>query len=283
MENQEAINNAPATEEQPSSTAETAPSVQAPATETAQTEETFFDPKGLSPELEQAYKQMQAAFTKKTQDVASIRKKAESLDQLVEYGPFKDWYGKHISGADKQAPQRQEQPAPKQESKPEPSLFEELSDDEFQLMSADKAKLGKYLQAKIMEQASRAALPVAQAAQQKVQYLENLSTIERFGQEHPDFWDLDKQGLIEPLLDRHPGLGIEEVYKLAKFPFLQQEAVQKAHQLVNMKKAATVEKPGLGTPSAGKVKVKNREEAMALAMDYAMRGQTPPDFEIVRS
>ena len=254
-----------------------------PTQGTAQTqEETFFDPKGLSPELEQAYKQMQASYTKKTQEIADVRKKAESLDQLIKYDPFVKWYNKHLTGGDPV-----EQLAPKPESNRESpkgptGLFEDLTDDEYQLLSADKAKFGKYMQQKIIEQASQVALPVAQAAKQKVEYLENLSKIERFAQEHSDFWDLDSKGLIEPLIEKHPGLDIEDVYKLAKFPYLQQEAIQKAHQMVQDKKNATVERPGLGIPSAGKVKVKSREEAMNMAWDYHARGQTPPDFEIVR-
>lgn len=282
METQESPNNVETPTEQPVATE----SAQAPTgpvnttTETQPQEEQFFDPKGLSPELEPAYKQMQAAFTKKTQGLADYRKKSESLDQLVQYKPFVDWYNRHVSGTDEA---RKEQPAPKQpESKPPApqGLFDDLSDEEYQLLSSDKGKFGKYMQSKIADMAAQVAGPMAQQAQQKVQYLENLSTIERFGQEHPDFWELDGKGLIEPLLEKHPGLGIEEVYKLAKFPFLQQEAVQKAHQMVSMKRNATVEQPGLGIPSAGKLKAKTREDAMNMAWEYASRGQAVPDIDI---
>ena len=47
--------------------------------ETDGKEENFFDPKSVPQELLPAYKQMQAAFTKKTQEIAAARKEAESI------------------------------------------------------------------------------------------------------------------------------------------------------------------------------------------------------------
>ena len=52
---------------------------------------TFFDPKGLSEELQPAYKQMQAAFTKKTQGIADVRKKSEAFDNLLKDEKFRNW------------------------------------------------------------------------------------------------------------------------------------------------------------------------------------------------
>lgn len=49
----------------------------------AHEEPTFFDPKALSPELVPAYKQMQAAFTKKTQELAAQRAKVEAYDAFA--------------------------------------------------------------------------------------------------------------------------------------------------------------------------------------------------------
>ncbi len=47
-------------------------------------EESFFDPNQVPEELKPAYKQMQAAFTKKTQEAAEIRKQSESFKQQAE-------------------------------------------------------------------------------------------------------------------------------------------------------------------------------------------------------
>lgn len=47
-------------------------------------EESFFDPNQVPEELKPAYKQMQAAFTKKTQEAAEIRKQSEQWKQQAE-------------------------------------------------------------------------------------------------------------------------------------------------------------------------------------------------------
>ena len=67
----------------PASVAEASPTpeVAAPAVaDSAPAEETFFDPKTVPPELQGAYKQMQAAFTKKTQAISQARQKVEAYD-----------------------------------------------------------------------------------------------------------------------------------------------------------------------------------------------------------
>lgn len=54
-------------------------------TETGEgSEESFFDPNQVPEELKPAYKQMQAAFTKKTQEIANARKEAEALKERAE-------------------------------------------------------------------------------------------------------------------------------------------------------------------------------------------------------
>jgi len=47
-------------------------------------EETFFDPTDLSPELQGRYKEMQAAFTKKTQAVAQDRQKIDAYNAFMQ-------------------------------------------------------------------------------------------------------------------------------------------------------------------------------------------------------
>ena len=47
-------------------------------------EDSFFDPNSVPDELKPAYKQMQAAFTKKTQEIAEERKMAEAFKQKAE-------------------------------------------------------------------------------------------------------------------------------------------------------------------------------------------------------
>jgi len=55
-------------------------------------EETFFDPNAVPEELKPAYKQMQAAFTRKTQEIAQARKELEAIkaraDAYAKYEPY---------------------------------------------------------------------------------------------------------------------------------------------------------------------------------------------------
>ncbi len=57
-----------------------------------QAEESFFDPNQVPEELKPAYKQMQAAFTKKTQEIANTKKEAEALRQKADaYGRYEQY------------------------------------------------------------------------------------------------------------------------------------------------------------------------------------------------
>lgn len=65
------------------------------AEEKSDSEETFannFDPKTLPPELQQAYKQMQSDYTKKTQEIAEVRRNAESYQR---YQALINYLGEH--------------------------------------------------------------------------------------------------------------------------------------------------------------------------------------------
>lgn len=57
-----------------------------------QAEESFFDPTQVPDELKPAYKQMQSAFTKKTQEIANARKEAEALKARADaYGRYEQY------------------------------------------------------------------------------------------------------------------------------------------------------------------------------------------------
>jgi hypothetical protein len=77
--------------------------VQTPAEQTEEvsdSEESFadnFDPKSLSPELQTAYKQMQSDYTKKTQEIAEVRRNAESYKR---YQALINYLGEHPEIAD---------------------------------------------------------------------------------------------------------------------------------------------------------------------------------------
>lgn len=83
----------------------------------SESEDQFFDPTNIPQELVPAYKQMQAAFTKKTQEIASKRKELEYLDNarpVLErlYAPENKWLYDVLAGAGNQAPQQAQSPYP---------------------------------------------------------------------------------------------------------------------------------------------------------------------------
>ena len=79
-------------------------------------EESFFDPNSVPEELKPAYKQMQSAFTKKTQGIAEARK---SLENFESYRPLieklsdpRNAYLRNILEGNQPAQQEQSQPYP---------------------------------------------------------------------------------------------------------------------------------------------------------------------------
>lgn len=71
------------TETGPETATQTASQPESGTTASKDSSESFFDPTDLSPELMPAYKQMQAAFTKKTQAIAKDRKAIEEYRQIM--------------------------------------------------------------------------------------------------------------------------------------------------------------------------------------------------------
>lgn len=238
--------------------------------DTSSTGDTFFDPKNLSPELQTVYKQMQSSYTKKTQALSEHRKKSDTLDQLIAYKPFMEWYDRENSGQNRETKPAQEQP----------SLG--LTDEDFEKATTNKEAFNGYVQKLLENQLSQAVMPVVNRAQQEVEQLKNASKIEAFANDHQDFWQLDEQGKILPLIQRYPNLEIEDIYKLAKYESLEHEAILKAHNVVQQKMGAVSEKPGVSLPSTNVVKVKSREEAMRKAWEAAENGQPIPEFEFSR-
>ena len=74
--------------------------------------DSFFDPSTLSPELQPAYKQMQAAYTKKTQAIAEQRGKVESYDRFLNDPAFRAQLAAQYGFGAAQPEQQQEDWAP---------------------------------------------------------------------------------------------------------------------------------------------------------------------------
>ena len=163
---------------------------------------------------------------------------------------------------------------------PEPKPFE-VSDDQFAAALTDKGQFTK-----LVQEAAQALLEKSGLGQQlesvkkRNEFNDKVSELQQTVTKYPDFKDLDKRGLIEPIIKKYPSMTFEDAYKLAKHSTIGEDAAKLAAGIVKGKKDAIVERPGL--PPAGKgptLKAKNREEAMNLVMEAARAGRPIPEFD----
>lgn len=147
---------------------------------------TAIDPKTLPPELQALHKQLLGDYTRKTQDIADVRKRAEAFDAISQDQGFVDYW----NGLNKQ-----EQSDLK--SKAEETSGLEISDEEFDTAFASKENFIKFQQKLI--QNTNAAL---QQKTQEIEQQQKLSTAEKFLETYAskpgneDFYDLDEFGFI---------------------------------------------------------------------------------------
>ncbi len=237
----------------------------APISETPAPIEQPFDPNALPPEHKSIWDRAEKTATEKYKDFDAFKTRASALDTLVKDPGFVEWY----------------QNRGKSKAAPAPAKEEELSAEQFAAISSDPKALNLYLNQRLEKMFNDQIAPKIAEQAQTVDVLKRQSEIEIFAVQKKDFWDLDAKGLIEPIIKKYPKLGLDEVYKLAKYDTLQEEATKKAHGIVDKKKAASTEKPGVSSASTGqRVKVKNRQEAMEIAMKNARDGRPAPDFDI---
>lgn len=211
-----------------------------------------------------------AKFEALNSETSKLQEKAQLLDNLLGHPEFQKWYSGLAPG------QLQGKPSPSQADLAQSPL----TDEEFADVLADPGKLKKH----ITEESARIARgiiePVLKNTQRDLEVLKLKDEIHSFAAEHEDFWDLDQKGLLRPIFQKYPNISVEDAYALAKAPLARQEATQAAHQTVQLKKAATLEKPGVtNSMTTQKVRVRDRLEALTVAYAYAKEGRQPPQFE----
>lgn len=174
---------------------------QATEGQSAPAEESFsnIDPKTLPPELQAVYKNLQSDYTKKTQSVADVRKKAEQYDQLSKDQKFIDYW----NGLSKQ----QKAEYKEQKAEAEKRLGEKITDDRF--TKAFESKDGFLdLIAEVVKETSAKDRKEIEALKQYKTVNEASSIVEAFATEkgtdgkplRPDFYALDEDGLISGFL-----------------------------------------------------------------------------------
>lgn len=201
---------------------------QAPAAgQGASAEESFstIDPTTLPPELQAVYKNLQADYTKKTQSVADVRKKAESFDQISKDQRFVDYW----NGLNRQ----QKADFKEQKVEAEKRLGEKIPDERFQKAFDSKDGFLDLIAEVVKETSSKDRKEIEDLKQYKT-VNEAASIVSAFREEkgadgkpiRADFDALEEDGLINGFLrlaapdkgysaEEYPGK-LNEAYTWAK-------------------------------------------------------------------
>src|SRR3990167_8577212 len=228
----------PATETAPEPTQE-APEV-TPEVTTAQDTakaEVKFDPASLPAEAK-------AHFEKQYEGYDKFKSAATEYESLLRAPEFREWY----QGLNKQ--------------KSEPAAKFEVTEDQFNAALSNKDQFTNLVNTLAERLVAEKIGPQLQQAQMQAQLANKTNELNHVISQNPDFMELDKRGLIEPVLRKYPGISYEDAYWLAKRNTINEDIDKKARGLVEAKKAASIEKPG---PAAGtrshRVKAKTSLEA----------------------
>lgn len=229
-------------------------------TETVAPEVKAFDPSTIPKEIQEYFGKQKTEYEQKFADYEKHRTAAQ------------EWEGVRNDPRFQQFAQSLNKP-------PEPKPFE-ISDEQFTAALSDK---GQFLA--LVNQAAKQLLdqqvrPQLEQTQQHFQYQQKVSELQQTVNKYPDFKELDKRGLIEPIIRKYPGMSFEDAYKLAKHETLDEEADKRARGIVEKKKAGSVERgntpPGA---KASRVSARNREEAMEMVMEAVRSGREVPEFD----
>lgn len=162
----------------------------------------------------------------------------------------------------------------------EPQKFD-VSDEAFAaVLSGDKAAFVSAVQQAAKHMLEQTVTPQLESVRQHNEFQAKVGELQQTVAKFPDFKELDKRGLIEPIIRKYPMLSFEDAYWLAKKDTLNEEADRRARGIVLGKKTATLERPG--TSSGGrsqKVSAKNREEAMLMVAEAVRAGRPVPEFD----
>lgn len=248
---------------------QTTETVEAPVTEAAPVAQAVesaapaavFNPDKLPDEIKSYVSKREEEISKKYANYERYEKSAQEWESVRNDPRFNDW----VKGLN--APQT-------------PKAFE-ITDDQFTAALSDKAQFTKLVQDAARQLLETQVGPQLQQTQQHIEFQKKVGELQNVTARFPDFKDLDKRGLIEPIIRRYNGnISFEDAYKLAKHETFNEEVDKKSRGVVELKKKATVERPG--TPPGARtnrIKAKGREEAMTLVMEAVRAGRPVPEFE----
>lgn len=237
---------------------------QAPESTPATGETAFFDPNNLPPEVLPAYKQMQAAFTTKTQELARQRQKIEAYDAFMR-DPITSLqnvaaqYGLHITRAQAAQQLQQQQAQPQQPW--EPQSWDEV---ENRIVSAAEQRAEERVLQRLAPYLGQVQQMQAQGIEQQLNSLDpNWRTYE---------------GNMRHLLGIHPTLvnDVATLYRLAVPPeALEAKAIQQALRKFDQKAQHSGVTQGGPSPRSKPAapQVKSFDDAVRLAKQQISSGE----------
>lgn len=223
-----------------------------------------FDPEALPAEIK--------GYVTKQREEAQTEARKQYADYEQHRAAAQQWESVRNDPRFQQWAQSLNQPAA-------PKPFE-ITDDNFAAALTDKAKFTELVQQAAQHLLEQTVGPELASVKQRNEFQEKVGELQQTVAKFPDFKDLDKRGLIEPIIRKYPGLSFEDAYWLAKKDTLNEEADRRARGIIDSKKKASIERPG--TPAAAKgarVSAKNREEAMNMVAEAIRAGRPVPEFE----
>lgn len=174
---------------------------------------TDIDPNTLPPELQAKYKSMLADYTRKTQSIADVRKKAETYDQISKDQRFIDYW----NGLNRQ----QKADLKKQEPEAVKKLAEVITPEEFQQAFTSQEKFLELLERAVNHTSEKSQKEI-NALKQQLSVKDAGDVVESFATQvdkasgqliRPDFYALDEDGLITGYLSiNQPEEGTEKAY-----------------------------------------------------------------------
>lgn len=255
--------------------------------QSAPAEESFssVDPSTLPPELQAVYKSMQSDYTKKTQSIADVRKKAEAYDTVSKDQRFVDYW----KGLDK----TQKADFKEQKAEAEKRLGEKISDEEFTKAFNSKEDFLSFFEKAVREVGEKSQKKI-ESLEQKLSLKDSQDLTTSFATEigkdgkpmRPDFDDLEENNLISGFLAvNQPENGsaqaqlakLNEAYGWAKAISQKYYEKGKAEALqIIQKKAATSTEPPTNAAKGAYTGPDPRKMSVRDAMELAKKGIRVP-------
>lgn len=238
--------------------------------------------KNLPPEykgiVEPVLKQWQSAYTKTRQEETKAMQDLKTqTDQRAQYAEafeilknnpqFQQWYHGQVNGA-------KAQPSDPKAEQTVPDQPEEITQEDIEAAQVDPKKW-REVTARLAKSAAQEALSKADAKYGQLRMEMELDSIAR---ENPDFWELDKAGVLQPFihyyvdqLQRPP----MEAYLAAKqsMAYLNNQAKAHARNMVQTQKTIVTEPPSATSSTPGVVFADDKDSALDKAISEALAGR----------